>query len=56
MTENVEQRTGKEKQVWPVPIQMRPVLRNEEEADDDEETEEGDVETAHREREKRNYF
>ena len=56
MTENVEQRTGKEKQVWPVPIQMRPVLRNEEEADDGEETEEGDVEAAHREREKRNYF
>ena len=56
VTEDVQQRTREEKYEWEIPVEMRPVLGNKEEADDGEEAEEGDVEAAHREREKRNYF
>lgn len=52
MTKHMEQRTREEEQVWPVPIDVCPVLSEEEEADDGEETEKGDSEAAHRESEK----
>ena len=49
MTKQMEQRTREEEQVWPVSIDVCPVLREEEEADDGEETEECDSEATHRE-------
>lgn len=56
MTEDMKQRTGKKKYVWEVSVDMRPMLGDEEEADDGEEAEEGDVETAHSESwNRRNY-
>ena len=49
MTEHMQQRTREEEQVWPVPINMRPMLRKEEEANDGKEAEECDSEATHRE-------
>jgi hypothetical protein len=48
MTEDVQQRTRKEKYEREIPVEVRPVLGDKEESDDDEEAEEGDVEAAHR--------
>lgn len=47
MAENVEEWTRKEEQEREVTVEMCPVLGDEKETDDDEEAEEGDIETAH---------
>ncbi len=50
VAEDVEERTREEKQIWEIPVDVCPVLREEEEADDEQEAAEGDVETAHKNR------
>lgn len=47
MTENVEKRTGEEEQEREIPVEVRPVLGHEEEADDGQESKKSDMEAAH---------
>lgn len=49
VSEEVHGQTCEEEQEWEVSVEVCPVLRDEEEADDGEEPEEGDIETAHTE-------
>ena len=49
MAEYVEERTGKDENIGQVPVDVRPVLGEEEKSCDSEKAEKGNMEAAHRE-------
>ena len=53
MSKDMQERTGEEEQEREVAVEVSPMLRDEEKADDGEEAEEGDIEAAHSERKRK---